>query len=90
MNFHNHPMHAAFTTWFFTTLAGIRLENGIQERVILEPDVTVDLDYVHSFYRSAKGRIISNWERKDGGIMLTVHIPWNMEPSYAFPPGNRP
>ena len=79
MNSHNHPMNAAFSSWFYNALAGIRLENGILgDSVVIHPDIHVPLEYVSAQYRTHKGIILSSWSKRDEEVKLIIEIPWNL------------
>ncbi len=80
MNSHNHPMHGAFSSWFYKTLGGIRLDRsgGILQGLRLEPQTEIGLDFVAVEYESVKGPIRMAWRKQEGSIHHSMEIPWNL------------
>ncbi len=75
----NHLMLGHIEEWFYAGLAGIRDVAGSTgfQKIIIQPQVAGDLDYVRASYRSVRGVIKSEWEIKGDQLHLAVAIPAN-------------
>lgn len=89
---HNHHFWGDISHWFMRHVAGINVnpfENDA-DFVLVQPRFVSSLDYAESDYETPKGKIQVRWERKDGGIFLTVrctgetHCRIRLEPGYVF------
>jgi alpha-L-rhamnosidase len=79
MNSHNHPAFGAVSGWFYRMLAGIVPDSNYAgyERFDIKPFVPSGLDEVRAVVDTVRGRVISNWQRKNSGLVLSVSIPTN-------------
>ena len=74
-------------SWYHQALGGIRPDpagTGFK-KIIIKPNVLGDLHWVESSYDSVHGRIISNWRRRDGQIVMEVTIPGNTTATVFVP-----
>jgi alpha-L-rhamnosidase len=86
MNSHNHPMHGAFSAWFFKAIGGIRPEYGLAGEVIrIAPQVVEGLSYAQAKYTTVKGKLESGWVRNAEGIEFNIRIPWNTIAEFIVP-----
>jgi len=87
---HNHPMFGSVCAWFFQGLAGINPEakNPGFKHIIIKPNAVDELDFVNTSYSSEYGKIVSNWEYKNGVFKLAVEIPANTTASVFIPGKN--
>jgi alpha-L-rhamnosidase len=73
--------------WYHQALGGIRPDPAGPgfKKIIIKPNVLGDLHWVESSYDSVHGRIISNWRRRDGQIVMEVTIPGNTTATVFVP-----
>ncbi|MFC7336013.1 family 78 glycoside hydrolase catalytic domain [Haloferula chungangensis] len=71
----SHPFQGAFAHWFYSGLAGIRIEEPGFKSFRLQPVMTGHLDSVDCRFRSAMGWIESSWKRNDGTLNWTIEVP---------------
>ncbi|HHY81146.1 MAG TPA: family 78 glycoside hydrolase catalytic domain [Clostridiales bacterium] len=78
MNSHDHPMHGAFTVWFYKAIGGIRIENGLTDSIVtIRPNLISGLSFARSVCETPKGRIESQWEVMKDGLVFNINVPWN-------------
>ncbi len=86
MNSHDHPMHGAFSTWFYKAAGGIRPEHGLAGEVVrIAPQVIEGLSYARTAYETVKGRLESGWTQTEGRIEFNLRIPWNTLAEFIAP-----
>lgn len=86
MNSHNHPMHGAFSVWYFKALAGIRpCDEAVTGYITIKPDFVENLESAGADYRTAKGVVACSWKRSEGHIQLSVTVPWNSKAKLILP-----
>jgi alpha-L-rhamnosidase len=74
---HNHPMYATISGWFYTYLLGIRpLEPGFKT-FSFKPYIPSSLSWAEGVIKSDKGDIKARWEQKEGGVYMSVTVPFN-------------
>lgn len=81
----NHYSPGAVCQWLFDTAAGIRVEG--ENRLIIVPMPGGSLQHAEAVYLSPYGRVMSRWEKKNGGIIYTVEIPANVTAKIILPDG---
>ena len=83
----NHCMLGHAEEWFYTDLAGIQPdpEGPGFERIMIKPQPVGDLTWVKASYDSLRGRIVSEWEKKNGKLALHVEIPPNTTATVFVP-----
>ena len=74
---HNHPMFGSVVAWFYRVLAGIKPQLPGFARVIIQPRVIKDLEYVKASVHTVRGLVSSAWLRRNGELVLNVSIPAN-------------
>lgn len=75
----NHMFLGDVNAWMYNVLAGINYDEqqpGFRH-ILIQPHFVEGLDWVKAEYQSINGLIRSEWERKDGEILLKVTIPVN-------------
>lgn len=75
----NHMFLGDVNAWMYNVLAGINYDEqqpGFRH-ILIQPHFVEELDWVKAEYQSINGLIRSEWERKDGEILLKVTIPVN-------------
>lgn len=87
----NHFMLGHIEEWFYRDLAGIQCdpEGPGYKRIIIKPNVVGDLTWVKGSYNSLYGKIVSNWNLKDGKLILNVNIPVNTKAIIYVPSKSR-
>ena len=79
MHSFDHPMFAAYDNFFYSYLAGIRMEecrNAFGE-IVIEPCFVEGLRFVEAEYESVRGSIGVRWERTEEGYCLALRLPYN-------------
>lgn len=74
-----HSSYLYLGSWFVEALGGIRTQRaGANRQFVIEPWITQEgPQQVRSHYNSMYGDIVSNWEVKDGELLLKVVVPAN-------------
>jgi alpha-L-rhamnosidase len=94
----NHVMFGDVSAWFYQTLGGIRLADGVSpvaERVdpasvafksfVIAPEPVEGLGWVKVEHDSPYGRIRSAWKQAGGAFTLEVEVPVNTEATVYLP-----
>jgi alpha-L-rhamnosidase len=94
----NHVMFGDVSAWFYQTLGGIRLADGVSpiaERVdpasvafksfVIAPEPVEGLGWVKAEHDSPYGRIRSAWKQTGGVFTLEVEVPVNTEAMVYLP-----
>lgn len=77
---YSHVVLAApIDAWFYTGLAGIRLDEQTAgfEQVVIKPYIPDDLDWVNAWVDAVRGRVAVSWRKEKGLLHLDVMIPAN-------------
>ena len=77
MNSFNHYAYGAIGDWLYRVVAGIEIGKAGYKNILIQPRPTERLTYAKANFESPYGKIESGWERKNGKMMLKVHIPSN-------------
>jgi len=83
----NHFMLGHIMEWFYHDVAGIGGDPtgpGFK-RIIIRPQPVGDLTWAKATYDSIRGRIVSDWKRADGNLILKVTIPANTSATVFLP-----
>jgi len=91
MNSFNHPALASVAAWVWRHIAGIQADEAQPgfKHFSIEPKPGGGLTWVKAHHDSARGRIESNWEIKDGTLALHVTVPPNTTATVIMPEGFR-
>lgn len=83
----NHFMLGQIIEWFYSDLAGIRIDPDAPgfKNIIIKPAVVGDLTWVKGCYDSVRGRIVSEWKRDGSRLILNVTIPPNASATVFVP-----
>jgi alpha-L-rhamnosidase len=75
---HNHPMFGSISQWFFEDVGGIRAEEAAVgfNRIVIRPGVFGGLTYAKARYDSIRGRVVCDWQLRDGRLHMNVTIPF--------------
>ncbi len=87
----NHFMLGHIMEWFYSTLAGIRLDPSAPafKRVVIKPEPVGGITWARARYLSPYGPIRSAWAKRDGALTLEVTIPPNATAVVSVPLGPR-
>lgn len=85
----NHYAYGAVGDWLYQNTAGIQSAAPGYKKIIIKPIIGGELTWVNASYRSASGRIVSNWKIKDNQITMHVEIPHGTTAT-IFVPGKKP
>lgn len=83
----NHIMFGDVSAWFYKAIAGIRPDPqapGFKHFDII-PHPLGDLTWARAEYDSVRGRIVSDWRRKDGMFQLRLVVPANTTATVYLP-----
>lgn len=77
MHSFNHPMFGSYDAFFYRFLGGIKIaEDAFAcDRISIEPTFVEELDFVTSSMKTLRGKIVSEWRRKNGKICVHIEIP---------------
>lgn len=84
---HNHVMMGSIDSWFYETLAGVKLseEFPAYEKTIIHPNFAEGLNRVNCSLQTVRGKLSSGWERKGSILKLNVEIPFNCQSEVWIP-----
>ncbi|UCG48830.1 MAG: family 78 glycoside hydrolase catalytic domain [Phycisphaerales bacterium] len=84
---HNHPMFGSVSQWFYNWPGGI--EPAVDavgfDKFIFQPQFLEGLDWVRCTYRSIRGAITCNWERRGGRVSMNLQVPVNTSATLILP-----
>jgi alpha-L-rhamnosidase len=83
----NHPMFGSVSEWFYRSLAGINAAEDAcgMDKLTIKPFTGDGLQFVKCRYASIRGEIVSEWEKKSGGLEWRLLIPPNTRAQVYVP-----
>lgn len=84
MNSFNHYSFGSVGRWLFGTVAGIDTNGPGYKKIIIHP-MPGAITRASASYDSINGRIVSNWQLKNGTFMLNVVVPANTTATVYIP-----
>jgi alpha-L-rhamnosidase len=84
MNSFNHYAFGSVGRWLFNTVAGIDTDGPGYKKIIIRP-MPGGITRAMASYDSINGKIVSNWQLKDGTFTLNVIIPANTTATVYIP-----
>ena len=87
MNSFNHYAYGAVGEWMYSYMAGIMYDFDQPgfKHIILKPTFGNGIDSVDSSYDSEYGKIVSNWDYKNGSYVYDTQIPANTTATVYLP-----
>jgi alpha-L-rhamnosidase len=87
MNSHNHIMLGSIDSWFYKTLAGIRVDANHPgfNQIIIKPHPVGDLSHVSASIETPLGKVSSSWKIEDRDFFIEVSIPVNSQGTLHIP-----
>ncbi len=87
---HNHPMFGSVSEWFYRWVAGIQADPSAVgfDRIVIQPQIISDVNWVRAHYNSVHGKIISEWNRDENSFNLNITIPVNTTATVYIPAGD--
>ncbi len=88
MNSANHVMLLGdLVIWYYEDLAGIKSDPAAPgfKKIIMKPQIPDGLDFVKASYNSVYGKIVSEWEKRDGMFIWNITIPANTSAQVYLP-----
>ncbi len=84
---HNHVMMGSIDSWFYETLAGIRLLENYPAygKTILHPYIPVDLGRVDCKLQTVRGDFSSGWVKRGNTLEMNIEIPFNCQSEVWLP-----
>lgn len=67
---HNHHFLGDIARWFISSLAGLNVVDS--KTALIKPHFIESIDHAEAYYTFKKGRVATQWERNDDGIVVTV------------------
>ncbi len=82
-SFNHIVLTAAIDSWFYTSLAGIQIDeaNPAYENILIKPYIPKDLEWVSAGINTIRGQVLSAWRVKNNILILEVTIPANSKAS---------
>ena len=86
----NHMMLGHLMEWFYSGLAGIRVDfsQPLKNRVIIKPQISGDITWVKAAFDTPLGKIVSRWRRQGNLLFMDVVIPPNAQAAVYIPSAN--
>ncbi len=83
----DHFMLGQIVEWFYHDLAGIACDPAGPgfRKIVVRPQPVGNVRWVRTSYRSIRGMIVSDWEKRDGKFTLRVVIPANTTATVYVP-----
>jgi alpha-L-rhamnosidase len=85
----NHPMFGSVSEWFYRSLLGINPADNAagMDKIVIKPytGAGAGLTFARGYYSSIRGKIVSEWKRKDGIFTWAVEIPANVKARIYIP-----
>lgn len=88
MNSHNHVMLLGdLIAWMYQDLGGIKSHKNYPgfKRLWMKPHPTENLSHVNTWHETSYGKVISNWDLKDGIFTWNITIPANTRANILLP-----
>jgi len=84
---HNHPMFGSVSQWFYSWLGGIQPGEDAAgfNKIIIRPEIKGSLSWVNCSYNAVNGKIVSNWKKEAGELVMNIEIPANTSALVYFP-----
>lgn len=87
MNSYNHYSYGAIADWMYTVMAGIKPSSPAYKTITVKPVTDERISYVKASIETLCGRVVSEWETKNGKTTYTVEIPANTTAEFVYPDG---
>lgn len=83
----NHMMLGHLMEWFYSGLGGIKQQEGDVgfKKILIEPAIIDDLDWVNVSYQSINGEITVHWRKENGKTNVKISVPANTEAQLMLP-----
>ena len=77
MDSFDHPMFGSYDAFFYRYLGGIGVCDDACgcDKIVIAPLCPDSLSFVRCSFVTVRGKVVSNWERKDGKITHRIEIP---------------
>lgn len=77
MDSFDHPMFGSYDAFFYRYLGGIGVCDDACgcDKMIVAPQCPESLTFVNCSFDTVRGKVVSNWERKNGKIYHHIEIP---------------
>lgn len=86
-----HPGLSSTGFWFYQSPGGIIPDNSKPgfKRFTIKPQIDPAIEWAKSEYNSVRGKILSQWENKNGKVLIKITVPYNTE-AIVYIPGESP
>ena len=85
MNSYNHYAYGSVMEFVYRRIAGIEATKAGFKKVKIAPNPCEAFRSLKGEYDSVKGKIVSNYEQKDGKIVYEIELPENVEGEIVLP-----
>ncbi len=89
MNSRNHSPFALVSEFFYEVIAGVEVSASLpaDRRVDVTPGRVSGLDWAEATVETPHGPLGTRWERADGGLSVSLAVPWNLRARVHLPAG---
>lgn len=86
MDSFDHPMFGSYDACFYRYLGGIRVDDDACgcDKITIEPVFASGIEEVNASFDTVRGKILSEWKRKDNRVTLKVSIPATVTAKIRF------
>lgn len=84
---HNHAMFAGAVSGFFTSLAGVRINDNGFKSILIKPCITKYINNLSTRFATISGIVEVNYEKTDKLFKLKAKIPANCKAQIVMPDG---
>lgn len=74
--------------WIYQSLGGILPDSPGFKKIIIKPNLVGDLHWVNCSYNSVYGEIVSNWQKREKQVIMSITIPANTTATVFIPTNN--
>jgi alpha-L-rhamnosidase len=87
MNSFNHYAYGAIGDWMYRSVAGINLDENAPgyKKIIIKPHLTDSLSFASASLQTYYGKVISEWKKENGNVVLNVEVPANTTATIFVP-----
>ncbi len=87
----NHMMLGHLMEWFYSGLAGIRVDFSlpIAKQIIIKPQICGDINWVKAKFNTPAGAIESRWRRQGNLLFMDIAVPPNARAVVYIPADNK-
>jgi alpha-L-rhamnosidase len=85
MNSFNHYSYGAVGDWMYQHVTGLQIGKPGYKHIVLKPEPSSKFSFAKATFETMYGRVLSEWEIKDGTMRIHVKIPTNTTATVTLP-----